>query len=300
MSQEPYFTIVIPTHNRADLIDQSLRSLQRQTFTDFECIVVDDGGSDDTRARVQDLNDLRFRYLWKEHNERGAARNKGAEESRGEYIYYLDSDDLLAPDALRRVHDSTSQECPPVVISRLTFRTSNGATSFANWPYGRRYKSALMRRNLGGGCAYLRRDVALSVRFVEHPDFTVGEDWDLVLRLAARYPFRFSPLFDRIVSVHDNNTMAVVSAERIRASSELLLSSLRADEPFMRAYGGFLPAIGAEMLSLAALHSSLSGERQRAAAFLSQALRMSPSLALSRRTVAVARHALRGLLRGDS
>lgn len=300
MSREPYFSIVIPTHNRADLIGETLQSLQRQTFAEFECIVVDDGGSDDTQARVQDLNDSRFRYVWKEHNERGAARNRGAEESRGKYIYYLDSDDLLAPDALRRIHDSVSQECPAVVISKLTFRASNGATRFANWPYGPKYKSALLRRNLGGGCAYLRRDVALNVRFVEHPDFTVGEDWDLALRLAARYPFRFSPLFDRIVSVHGNNTMRVASAERIRTSSELLLSSLRADGPFMRAYGEFLSGIGAEMMSLAALHSSLSGERQRAAVFLSQSLRMSPSLALSRRTVAVVRHGIRGLLRYDS
>jgi glycosyltransferase involved in cell wall biosynthesis len=69
MRQEPYFSIVVPTHNRAELIDGSLRSLQRQTFANFECIVVDDGGSDDTEARVQDLNDVRFRYVWKEHSE---------------------------------------------------------------------------------------------------------------------------------------------------------------------------------------------------------------------------------------
>jgi hypothetical protein len=78
----------------------------------------------------------------------------------------LDSDDLLAPDALCRVHDSALQECPAIVISKLTFRASNGSTSFANWPYGPRYKSALLRRNPGGG---LSTQISLSAKTGSSP-----------------------------------------------------------------------------------------------------------------------------------
>jgi glycosyltransferase involved in cell wall biosynthesis len=90
-------SIVIPTRNRAHLLERTLQSVAAQDHADWECVVVDDGGSDDTAATVERLGDSRFRYFWKAHGERGAARNHGVVKATGDYVYFLDSDDWVAP-----------------------------------------------------------------------------------------------------------------------------------------------------------------------------------------------------------
>jgi glycosyltransferase involved in cell wall biosynthesis len=286
----PYFSIIIPTHNRSRLILDTLRSLQVQTFRNFECVIVDDGGSDDTADVVASLDDARFKYIWKEHGERGAARNHGTKNSAGDYVYFLDSDDFLAPDGLRIVHNHTVKKRPPVVISRVLYKEEDGKTRVADFPYGVEFKAELLNQNYGGGYAYLRRDVAENVGFHEHKEFSIAEDWDLALRLAARYDFDFSPTLDRVVLLHDSNSMKLASPEKLRRCAELLETSLRSDQEFMSKYGESLPNILAEVRSLSALHAALVGRQALSRDELKAALKMSPKRALSRRTLAVLRH----------
>lgn len=96
------FSVIIPTYNRADLLDRCLDSLVRQTFRDFEVLVCDDGSTDDSRDVAERYkNRLDLRYLWDE-NWGGPARprNRGIAEARGEWICFLDSDDWWTPDKL--------------------------------------------------------------------------------------------------------------------------------------------------------------------------------------------------------
>jgi glycosyltransferase involved in cell wall biosynthesis len=92
----PFFSIVIPTYNRADLIAATLRSVHTQEFIDFEVLIIDDGSKDNTAEVVQSfIADARFQYLPKPNEERGVARNYGLARARGEYVLFLDSDDRL-------------------------------------------------------------------------------------------------------------------------------------------------------------------------------------------------------------
>jgi glycosyltransferase involved in cell wall biosynthesis len=69
------FSIIIPTYNRADLIPETIRSVQNQTFKDWECIIVDDGSTDNTKSIIEDLikQDSRIKYVYQENAERSAA-----------------------------------------------------------------------------------------------------------------------------------------------------------------------------------------------------------------------------------
>lgn len=101
------FSIIIPTFNRAHLIQETLDSVRRQTLSDFECIVVDDGSSDNTREVVELYcqNDGRFSYCQRPHDRlkgANACRNFGLEKTTGTYINWLDSDDLFAADHLEK------------------------------------------------------------------------------------------------------------------------------------------------------------------------------------------------------
>ena len=97
----PSVSVVIPTYNVAPLIAETLKSVFAQTFTDFEVIVVDDG-SDDAAELERALEPYRERvhYVRQENLGAGAARNRGVQEARGEFIAFLDSDDLWMPEYL--------------------------------------------------------------------------------------------------------------------------------------------------------------------------------------------------------
>lgn len=95
----------MPTFNNARFIVSAIESILAQTFTDYEIIVVDDGSTDDTQERLAPFSE-RIRYIYQENHERSAARNRGIAESSGEYLTFLDSDDLFLPNKLAVQVDS--------------------------------------------------------------------------------------------------------------------------------------------------------------------------------------------------
>ena len=101
-------SIVIPTYNRAYIISRSLDSVQKQTFANWECIVVDDHSTDDTKEVVDQYvqKDKRFRYIVNSRT-KGAqgARNTGILNAKGEWVVMLDSDDYIFPTYLEKVAD---------------------------------------------------------------------------------------------------------------------------------------------------------------------------------------------------
>ena len=96
----PFFSIIIPTYNRAHVIMRPIDSVLRQTFEDWELIIVDDGSTDDTKSIIESYHDNRIRYVWQENQERSAARNHGIALAKGEWICFLDSDDDYYPNHL--------------------------------------------------------------------------------------------------------------------------------------------------------------------------------------------------------
>jgi len=92
--------VVIPTHDRAHLVGDAVRSALAQTQGDLEVIVVDDGSTDGTASVIAAIDDPRVRFLRQPHLGIGAARNHGIRAARGRYLAFLDSDDLWLPDLL--------------------------------------------------------------------------------------------------------------------------------------------------------------------------------------------------------
>ena len=93
-------SVVIPTHNLAGLVKEAIQSVLDQTYQDFEIIVVDDGSTDDTRAVIATIGDPRLQYIYQENRGLAGARNTGIALARGEYIAFLDADDVFLPNKL--------------------------------------------------------------------------------------------------------------------------------------------------------------------------------------------------------
>ena len=99
---QPLVSVVIPTYNRAEYLKQALSSVFRQTFTDYEVIVVDDGSTDETPDVLKDYQD-RIISLRQENSGAARARNRGIRLARGRWVAFLDSDDMWQPVALERL-----------------------------------------------------------------------------------------------------------------------------------------------------------------------------------------------------
>lgn len=184
----PAVSVIIPTYNRPALLMQAIASVQRQTYTDWEVVVVDDGSVPPSRAAVEGLADPRIRYVYQLNAGLAAACNIGIGISRGHYIGFLGDDDQLLPQALES-HVQFLDDHPSigVVAGGLVYVDAAGRAlkevrpwkwaaplAFGDWLLGWRFPPsvALIRRRwldqVAGFDEALRR----------------AEDWDLFLRLA--------------------------------------------------------------------------------------------------------------------
>jgi hypothetical protein len=114
----PFFSVIMPSFNRAELIRPSIDSVLAQDFKDFELIVVDDGSTDNTVAVLRSYGD-RIKVFQQENGGPGAARNRGLQEAQGEYVAFLDSDDLWFPWTLATYSIAIEQGGQPCVVSSL-------------------------------------------------------------------------------------------------------------------------------------------------------------------------------------
>jgi glycosyltransferase involved in cell wall biosynthesis len=108
----PKVSVVIPTYNRAGTVPRAIESVLAQTITDLEVIVVDDGSSDDTGKVLGELFGKRIRYFPQANQGASVARNRGVEESRGEWIAFLDSDDVWEKEKLAWQFKALEQFAP--------------------------------------------------------------------------------------------------------------------------------------------------------------------------------------------
>lgn len=196
MSAPIRVSVIIPTHNRADLVSEAVASVLAQSFRDFELIVVDDGSSDDT---VEALAPYVSRLRLLRRESRGgvsAARNMGIAAARGEWLAFLDSDDLWRPEKL--VRQMAYLAAHPDMLLCQTGET---------WVRrGIRVNQPLTHRKIGGRiffeslerCLVSPSAVILHRRLLtQHggfdEDLAAAEDYDLWLRLAWRYEVGLVP-----------------------------------------------------------------------------------------------------------
>lgn len=189
----PLFSVVIPTFNRQELLRQTLVSVWAQSLTDYEVIVVDDGSTDGTWEELQALGS-RVCALRQNNAGPGAARNLGAEYATGDYLAFLDSDDLWFPWTLETFRDLAVHERPAVVcgrvhqykeaaeflhVRRAPLRTKAFPDYLASWAY---------QYSVGSGMVIIRRDVFLEIGgFTDQP--VNMEDHDLMIRLGIARGF---------------------------------------------------------------------------------------------------------------
>lgn len=183
---KPFFSIIIPTYNRADLIGKTLESVRQQDFMGFEVLIVDDGSRDNTAEVVRPfLDDARFQYLPKDNAERGAARNYGFDRAQGEYAIFLDSDDLFHPNHLATLYAAieASPNRPNFIATKYDFDRDGQRrpSDLAPLPAGPLGFDTFLQGNALACNVCVRRANPSLRRFEEDRRYAAIEDWMFML-----------------------------------------------------------------------------------------------------------------------
>lgn len=205
----PFFSIVVPTYNRAALLPRTFASVQAQTFTDWELVLVDDASTDGTRAWAQTIHDTRFRYLRNPQNrERSHTRNRGMAEVKGRYICFLDSDDEWHPDHLAELYAAIHREKEPVALffTKHRYHFADGKTQDADLPpITGSATEYVLRHQPATPCVALHRNL-LGLGFLFPENFSINEDVILYTRIAAHHTVFLVNAVTVTVNVHAEAT----------------------------------------------------------------------------------------------
>jgi len=197
-------SVIVTTYNQAPYIGAAISSVLTQTYKPFEIIVVDDGSTDETPTRLATYHD-RVRYIRQANQGVAASRNTGIRAARGDLLAFLDGDDLWEPEKLAvQVAAQKENSSSGIIVTdgiifddagvraQSLFRNVLSALKGAGPIITKRCYWEFVGRNLISTCSQIMipagilRDVGLS-----DTTFRIGSDYDLYLRIAARYPITF-------------------------------------------------------------------------------------------------------------
>ena len=104
-------SVIIPLYNKANCIKRTIQSVLSQSYKDFELLIVDDGSTDESKNIVLSITDSRIRYIYKENGGVSSARNYGAQKANSKWLFFLDADDVLLPNALHSLVSNCNEHC---------------------------------------------------------------------------------------------------------------------------------------------------------------------------------------------
>jgi GT2 family glycosyltransferase/glycosyltransferase involved in cell wall biosynthesis len=207
----PLISVCIPSYNRADLIGEAIHSVLQQNFQDFEIIIVDDGSTDNTEAVVEHFTDPRIFYYKKAHSGAPETRNLAVQKARGTYIAWLDSDDILLPNALSVLYQCMV-ETPELDVSYANLIATDATLQplrelpYQDW-YGKKDEliSRMLFQNPIPNCGSLIRRDAFAKVGAYNTSFRRAHDYEWWSRAAAVLSFRHVNSFVYLWRWHETN-----------------------------------------------------------------------------------------------
>jgi len=189
----PFVSIIIPTYNRVSWLKGAIDSVLRQSYQDFELIIVDDGSTDDTKKIVTNYGN-RVKYIYQPNRGPSAARNSGIEKAQADLITFLDSDDRWMKNKLKTqveliTHDPNIKICyTDEIWMRWGERVNQKKIhkKYSGWIYHKCLPLCI----ISPSSVMIHRDVLGKVGLFDE-SLIVCEDYDLWLRISRQFPITF-------------------------------------------------------------------------------------------------------------
>lgn len=260
MANNPFFSVIIPTYNRSQFISNTIHSILAQEFSDFELIIVDDGSSDNTEEIVTSIKNERLRYYKKENGERGAARNYGAKLSTGHYVNFLDSDDYVYPNHLKSAHDFLKKN-ESVEIFHLAYdvRDKHGNLLRSETSIQNINRQIAFGNILSCNGVFILRDILLENQFNEDRALSSLEDWELWIRMSARFRFLNSNHVTSVIVLHEQRSVVSTDSQKLKLKADRFVKYVSEDEINKKVYTAQFKTIFSSIYMYTALHLAMIG-----------------------------------------
>lgn len=275
----PKVSVILPAYNQAPFLDDAIESLLKQTFEDWELIVVDDGSMDFTREVVFDYPDPRIHYLYQENRGLPGARNAGIDAARGDYLAFLDADDFYHPQKLAL--QAARLDADPQI--GLTYASRIGVDQDGRPVWMLRAPADVNLEHLVLGFPFTINDLMVRREWVEKvggfdPAFRLhSEDRDWYLRLAlAGCRFAHSHHFVSYRRLHAGRKFTLIP-ERIEAMQRALETAFSHPDCPEQVLA-LRPRAQAKVYLYWILKSMAQGETGAAQEYVSEVARLAPEL----------------------
>lgn len=182
-------SIIIPTYNRSKLLKNAINSIINQTYQNFEIIIIDDCSTDDTLKVVKNFEDKRIKYLKNKVSLRATgSRNRGIENSNGDFIAFLDDDDEWYPQKLEMQLEKFKDSKVGLVYGAIDLYFEALDFKYPTTPSkkGKLFKELLMKNHVGGTPSVMLRKAALGDNFFD-VKFPAREEYDLWIKISKEW-----------------------------------------------------------------------------------------------------------------
>jgi glycosyltransferase involved in cell wall biosynthesis len=284
------FSIIIPTYNRANLIAKTLHSVLNQSFSDFEVIVVDDGSTDNTEAVMSNFVSPKVHYFKIPNGERAKARNFGVKKSQGNFVTFLDSDDLLMPHFFQEANDFLKKN-PQAVFFSLGYQIISPEGKILhkiNQRKGNLAQKLVTGNHLSCIAVFVKREIVLENPFNENRDLSGTEDYELWLRLASRYPLHYSNTIVASIVNHESRSVLSINEEKLLKRMFLLFECIERDSfcrNFYKISG--IRSIKAHSWLYVALHLAMAQRKKMAFKYLLKAIYEQKKVIFNKKTFVI-------------
>lgn len=194
----PLISIVIPAYNAQNTILETIQSVQKQTFTDFELIVINNGSTDQTLKLLNNIQKPCLKiFSYQENAKVAMARNRGISQAKGEFIAFLDADDIWAPDKLELQLTALRENPEAGLAYSWTCNMDEKGENFASGHHvtfeGNVYAQLLAENFIAHGSNPLIPIKVIEMVGEFDPTLAASEDWEYWLRIAAKWSFVVVP-----------------------------------------------------------------------------------------------------------
>jgi len=193
-NEKPLASIIVRTKDRQELLKRALRSIHDQSCRPLEVVLVNDGGSGLNAAELKDiLGDVSLNYIHLEKNRgRAAAGNAGIASAKGDYVVFLDDDDIFLPSGIASLAKAAAQYPDSVVYGSVVCRTyaDTGFQLISEKTIGEPFSTGklVLENFIPINSAFIPRNAFVEIGLLD-AEFPIYEDWDMMIRLAEIRPF---------------------------------------------------------------------------------------------------------------